>query len=486
MDINQLNNKVGIAAKWSVITEIAAKFVTPITTMILARLLTPEAFGVVATVTMIVSFTEMFADAGFQKYLVQHEFTDNKHKNDSTNVAFWTNLTIALLIWVIIIVFREPLAVMVGNPGLGLVIAVACIQLPITSFSSIQMALYRRSFDFKTLFFIRLIAICIPFVVTIPLAIMGWSYWSIIIGTICGAIVNAVVLTVKSEWKPQRFYSFSLLKEMISFSVWSLIEAISIWFSVWIDIFIIGSVLSIYYLGLYRTSLSMVNGILGIITGATTPVLFAALSRLQNDENAFNTMFFRMQKIVAYLVLPMGVGIYLYSDIATQIFLGSQWTEASAIIGIWALTSAIMIILGNYCSEVYRSKGKPRLSFLAQVLHLIVLVPTCIISLKYGFWVLVYARALIRLQFIIVHLIIMKYAINFPVVEMFTNIRNPLVFTVLMCVLALGLQQISPGIIWSLVSILLCTAFYFGLLGFFAREDVKPIVDIFIRKKAVE
>ena len=66
MDINQLNNKVGFAAKWSVITEIAAKFVTPITTMILARLLTPEAFGVVATVTMIVSFTEMFADAGFK------------------------------------------------------------------------------------------------------------------------------------------------------------------------------------------------------------------------------------------------------------------------------------------------------------------------------------------------------------------------------------------------------------------------------------
>lgn len=482
MDNNKLNNKVAVAARWSVITEIAAKLVTPVITMILARLLTPEAFGVVATVTMIVSFAEMFADAGFQKYLVQHEFTDNSHRVASTNVAFWTNLTIAFLIWIIIVIFREPLATIVGNPGLGFVIIIACAQLPITAFSSIQMALYRRDFDFKTLFLIRIIAICIPFVVTMPLALFGWSYWSLIIGTLCGALVNAVILTVKSWWKPQLFYSFSILKEMISFSVWSLIEAISIWLTGWIDIFIIGSVLSTYYLGLYRTSLAMVGGILGIVTAATTPILFAALSRLQNDDNAFQIMFFRMQKIVAYCVLPLGVGIYLYSDVATRILLGSQWQEASEIIGIWALTSVIMIVLGYYSSEVYRAKGKPRLSFLAQVLHLIVLVPTCIISLKYGFWVLVCARALIRLQFVLVHLIIMKYAIKFPIGKMFTNIKKPVLFTLLMGGVALGLQYISAEFIWSLVSIGICMVVYFGLIRFFARSDVQLITNVFFKK----
>ena len=417
------------------------------------------------------------------KYLVQHEFTDNKHKNDSTNVAFWTNLTIALFIWVIIIIFRDPLATMVGNPGLGLVIAVACIQLPITSFSSIQMALYRRSFDFKTLFFIRLIAICIPFVVTIPLAIMGWSYWSIIIGTICGAIVNAVVLTVKSEWKPQRFYSFSLLKEMISFSVWTLMEAISIWLIAWVDVFIIGSALNSYHLGLYRTSQITVNGIMGIITAAITPILFAALSRLQDDDNVFNTMFLRIQKMVAYCVLPMGTGIYLYSDVITKILLGSQWKEASDIIGIWGLTSAIVIVISHFTSEVYRAKGKPRLSFIAHLLHLIVLIPTCLISLRYGFRVLVYARALIRLEGVVVGLLFMKYVIRFPIKEICPNIAGPLMFTFLMCMVSLGLQQISCDLIWGLVSIGICMVVYFGLLWSFARNDVKMIMDIFIRKK---
>jgi len=486
VDKTELNSKVGIAAKWAVITEIVAKIIAPITTMVLARLLTPEAFGVVATVTMIISLADMFADAGFQKYIVQHAFRDFKHKMDSINVAFWTNLMIALFLWAIITIFREPLAVMVGNPGLGLVIAVSCVQLPITAFSSIQMALYRRDFDFKTLFLIRIVAISIPFVVTIPLVFMGLNYWALIIGTICGALVNAIALTLKSPWKPKLFYSFGLLKEMLSFSVWSLIEAISIWFTAWIDILIIGSVLNIYYLGLYKTSLTMVNGVLAIVTAATTPILFSALSRLQNDENAFNVMFFRMQKLVAYFIFPMGAGIYLYSDIATEIFLGNQWIEASRIIGIWALTSAVMTVLGHYSSEVYRAKGNPRMSFLAQVLHIVVLVPTCIISLRYGFWALVYARALVRFQFVIVHLLIMKYLINFPVREMFINITRPFLFTVFMCGIAWGLKLISPSLIGSVLSILFCMIFYFGLLWFFARTDVKLITDVLLKRKVVE
>ena len=83
-----LNLKIGQATKWSSITEIIAKLIAPITNMILARLLVPEAFGVVATLTMVVSFAEIFTDAGFQKYLVQHEFADEKDLEQSTNVAF--------------------------------------------------------------------------------------------------------------------------------------------------------------------------------------------------------------------------------------------------------------------------------------------------------------------------------------------------------------------------------------------------------------
>lgn len=473
-----LKNQIANATKWSSITEIAVKIVSPITNMILARIISPEAFGVVATVTMIFSFADMLTDAGFQKYLVQHEFRNNEEKYKNANVAFWSNLGISFFLWGVIIYFREKLALSVGNPGLGNVIMLACIQLPITSFSSIQIALYRRKFDFKTLFIARLFLILIPFIITIPLALLGFSYWALIIGTICSQIFNAVILTIKSKWKPQFFYSKEILIEILSFSVWSLIEAVSIWLTTWVDAFIIGDSLNQYYLGIYKTSTAMVNTLMSLITASIVPVLFSALSRLQNDTDKFNRMYFTTQRLVSIFVFPLGVGVYLYSDLVTRILLGSKWKEASGVIGVWALTSSIMIVFGHFCSEVYRAKGRPKLSLLAQLLHLVILVPTCIISSKYGFWPLVYARSWIRMEFVLVHLIIMKVAIGIPVVKTFRNVFSALISAVAMGILCYFLQQISKGLLWSFVSIIICSLFYFGVLYLFPnmRKEMNGVV----------
>lgn len=474
---SDLHRKAINAGKWSFITELSAKLVTPVSNMILARILAPEEFGVVATVTMIISFADMFTDAGFQKYLVQHEFTDDQEKYKNTNVAFWTNLGISIFLWLLIIVFRDQIAQLVGNPDLGNVLAIACIQLILTSFSSIQMALYRRDFDFKILFLVRLIAICVPFVVTIPLAFLGLSYWSIIVGSIAMQLSNAIILTIKSKWKPKRFYQLSMLKEMLSFSIWSLIEAISIWTTLWIDAFIIGSFFNSYYLGLYITSQMIVNSLIAIVVSSIVPVLFSTLSRLQDDDPAFKSTYFKVQRLVSVFVFPMGVGIFVFSDVITEVLLGSQWSEASPIIGIWALTSAIMIVFGHFCSEVYRAKGKPKLSFLAQVLHLAVLVPTILVSYQMGFWVLVYARSLVRLQAVAVHFIIMKVAIGFSITFTIKNVLPTAVAAIIMGVSGYFLLQINSGILWSFVSIGICIIIYGGIILMFSKLR-KEITDL--------
>lgn len=487
MEENNFQNKVVSATKWSTITEIAAKLVSPVTNMILARILNPEAFGVVATVTMIISFADMFTDSGFQKYLVQHEFKDEDEKYKYANVAFWTNFTISIVLWSIITLFCEQLATLVGNPGLGNVIAIACIQLPLTSFSSIQMALYRRDFDFKTLFRVRLIAIFIPFVVTIPLAFIGLNYWALIIGTLAIQLSNAIILTIKSKWEPKFYYSIKILKEMFSFSMWSLIEAISIWLTTWVDTFIIGNALNQYYLGLYKTSTSMVNALMALVTASVVPVLFSILSRLQGNDTQFNYIYFKFQRLVSVLVFPLGIGVYLYSDLATQILLGSQWSEASVVIGLWALTSSIVIVFGHFCSEVYRAKGRPKLSFLAQILHLIVLIPACIISSNYGFWPLVYTRSWIRLQSVLVHFIIMKFALGIPILKIIRNVLPTAISAVLMGLFGCFMQQINSGVIWSFISIILCAIFYFGILFLFPnkRKEIFSVVKKIIPKRFV-
>lgn len=476
------NNAVANATKWSAITELVAKLISPITNMVLARLLTPEAFGVVATITMIITFAEIFTDAGFQKYLIQHEFTDNVDRDESTNVAFWSNLILSLLLWLIIGIFCEPIATMVGNPGLGNVITIACISIPLAAFSSIQLALYKRDLNFKTLFKVRIAGILVPILVTIPLALLFRSYWALVIGTIATNLVNAIVLTAYSMWKPRLYYSFVKLKEMLSFSIWSVIEAISIWMTNYLDIFIIGIFLNEYYLGIYKTSMTTVGQITSLITAATTPILFSVLSRLQNDRAQFKEMFFKFQKLVGMLVIPLGVGILCYRDLITEILLGNQWLEAANFIGLWGLSSAITIVLSHYCSEVYRSLGRPKLSVLAQILHIIVLCPAMLIATKYDWETIYITRAAIRLEAVVVNLVIMYYFVKLSPLQMLSNIFPSVVSSVFMGVAGVALLSLGASIWWQLTSIVICVAVYFFAISRFKIE--RQLLYSFMKQRA--
>lgn len=485
MSEQQLNNKIILATKWSTLTEIISKLIVPITNMILARILAPDAFGVIATITMVISFTQMLTDSGFQKFIVQREFEGQEEKYRNANVAFWSNFILSLIILLIIIIFNDQISKMVGNPGLGYVLIIASLQIPLTSFSSIQMAMYRRKFDFKTLFVVRVIGSLIPFLVSIPLALLGLDYWSLIIGMLTMQSFNAIFLTIKSEWKPSFYYNLKTLKEMLSFSTWSFLEALTIWLCVWIDTFIISYYLNEYYLGIYKTSTIMVNSLLALVTGAIIPVLFSTLSRLQNNNEKFIKMYFKFQRLIALFILPIGVGVLLFSDLATMLILGSQWSEASNVVGAWALSRAVLIVFGYTASEVYRSKGKPNYSFYAQLTHLIVLVPTCVIAIKYGFWALVYSRSIIVLQLVIVHLILLQKLFNISIFKTINNTLPSIVAVTLMGAFASILMSFNSSIIWMLVTIALSAIFYF-LIMFLFPNNRRELFSLFKFKKLIK
>lgn len=470
-----ISQNIGQAAKWSSITEIIAKLISPITNMILARLLVPEVFGIVSTITMVISFAEIFTDAGFQKYIIQHEFTDEEALDKSTNVAFWTNLTISMFVCTIVFLFRHKIADLVGNSGLGNAISIASVLIIIASFSSIQIARYRRALDFKTLFFVRLITSLIPLVVTVPLAIIFRSYWALLIGSIASQLYNAIILTIKSKWKPKFHYSFRLFKEMFAFSAWTLLESISIWLSSYLGVFIVGKRLSDYYLGLYKTAMSTVNAYMSIITSALMPVLFSALSRYQNDDENFRKTYYQFQRLTAVLIIPMGIGIYLYRDLVTQILLGYQWGEASGFIGLWGLTSAFTIVFSHFSSEVYRSKGNPKLSLFVQILHIAFLFPTLILSIQHGFKALYVSRSFVRIQLIITALLFMHIMYGFKIQHILRNVLPMIISALIMCMVGCFLQQVNSSIIWQLVSVFICIIAYFTvLLGAFpsVRSEV--------------
>lgn len=458
------NSKVVKATKWSTVTEVLVKILSPITNMILARILTPEAFGVVATITMITSLAEIFADAGFQNFLVQHEFKNKEELDNSTTVAFWSNFMISIVIYLLIFITRNHIARMLGSPKLGFAISLASLNILLSTFSGIHIARYRRNFDFKTLFFVRIISSGIPFLVTIPMALIYRNYWALLIGTLTTNIINAIGLTIRSDWKPRFYFNIRHFKEMFSFSMWTFLDIITMWLVSYTGTFIVGYYLSDYYLGLYKISITTVDSYMAIITGSTAAVLFSALSRLKDNQKEYEKTLFKFQRMISMFVMPMGIGLFLYRSLATKILLGSQWTEAKDFIGLWALISAINVIFGQNISEVFRSKGKPQLALLTQFLHLIVLVPALIITSQINFRVLYISRSLIKLEYVFVGLILLWIFLKLSFIRILKNVAPTIIASLLMGGVALVLQQIGNSVIWEFISIFICILVYFGII----------------------
>lgn len=458
--MSSLQSQTANATRWSSITEVASRLVLPLVNMVLARLLTPDVFGVVATITMIVSFAEIFADAGFQKYIIQHKFKDNIELNQCTDVAFWTNLSVSSLLWLIIYVFSEPLATLVGNPGLGNVVAIAALSLPMYAFSSIQMARFKRDMDFKSLFFVRMISILVPLFVTIPIAILTSSYWALIIGTLASNLANAIVLTIRSKWKPKLYYSIAQLKGMFFYSWWILLESVTTWMSSYSDTFIVSISLSAYYIGIYKTSMVTVNQIMGLIVAAASGPLFVALTRLQNKKSELVSTYNDYMTSLAFLIFPLSAGIWLYKDFITMVLLGDQWGEASNFIGLWGLMSSIALVLGTFANGLYNAIGKTFLSFSVSLVNLVLMVPILIWATPKGFDCLYISRSLLRVFFVLTQLISMYFILHYPVLDLLKRVLPVAIPTIIMSVCAYVMRMVSQSMLWTLISILLCIIIY--------------------------
>lgn len=470
MESKEINNKVVTSVKWSSLGEVAAKFITPFTSMILARLITPEEFGVIATVNMVSSFADIFIDAGFQKYLIQKTFKSQEELENNANVAFWTNIGISLLIWIFIFIFSEQIAIFAGNPGLGNVIIISSVSIIFVAFSSMQTAIYKKKFDFKILFGIRMLGVVVPVIVTVPLALKGFSYWSVIVGTLVTRIITAIVLTWKSDWKPKVYFNTVVLKSMFSFSIWILIESILLWMTSYCDIFLLGQKMDSYYLGLYKNSITIVNGLFNIIVSATSTVLLSALAAIKENDEEYNEMFFSFQRIVGMLLIPIGVGILIYRDLVTDILLGNQWQEASLLVGLWGLVNSVTILTGQYISIIFTSKGRPKLAVLSQILQLVEMIPLLLIGLEFGFTGLVITRCIARVLYGVINLILAKVYLKMSIFNIIKNLVPSIICSFGMGLIGVCLLQFSTSVFWKIVTIFIDVLIYLGLSMFFKKS----------------
>ena len=457
-----LADRAAGAAKWSVLTQVASKLIAPITTMVLARILTPAAFGVVASATMITSLADMISDAGFQTYLIQHRFGEDEGGRLALSacVAFWTNLTVSLAIVLLITISRDALAAWVGSPGWGTLLVVASLSLPLTSLSSVQTAIHQRSYDFKTLFSAKVGSSLLIFIVSVPVALLGAGPWAMVAGTLTSNLFLSLWLTLKSTWKPQLIYSWTVLREMLTFGLWILIEAVATWVNTWIGTFVIGVLMDHTHVGYYKTSTSMTASIISLITTAVLPVALVALSEVQDDETRFRRVFFRLQAYLSLGVVPIAAGVLVYHDAVTLLLLGRQWMETALFFGLWTGASCFVVSVGYLCSQAYYALGKPQLCTFVQVVYLVPFLPVLWVSASTNYTVLTWLMPLARLVLPVIQVAVLWREVRIGLKEILYNMRWVFLATIVSMVPGLIVTAVTTSFFFSIAAATLSVIMY--------------------------
>ena len=461
---DDFGSRVAGAAKWSVLTQVASKLISPVTTMVLARLLSPAAFGVVASATMVTSLADTISDSGFQRYLVQHRFSDDDELSLSACVAFWTNLAVSVAIAFFVILSRQWLATLVGSDGWGDLLAVASLSLPLTSLSSVQTALYQRRFDFRTLFGSRVGSSLLILAVSVPLAAFGLGPWSMVVGTLSSNLFLAFWLTANSPWKPTLRYSFRVLRHMLSYGLWILGEAAATWVNMWAGTFIIGRLMDQTHVGFYKTSTSMSNSIITLVTSAVLPVVFVALSEVQNDPSRFRHVFLRMQGYLALGVVPLTFGVLVYHDLTTLLLLGSQWSETALFFGLWTAASALVVVIGFMCSEAYRALGRPELCAFVQVAFLVPFLPVMWWSASVGYDAVTWAMPATKLCLVVIQMPILWKVARIGPLRMLGNMRWVFVASAAAMIPGVVITSVSGSPAVAAASAVCSAAIYLGFV----------------------
>lgn len=468
--MSEITSKIATASKWSILTEVFSKIMLPISSMILARLLTPEAFGVVATTSIVISLSDLLMGSGFQKYLIQHKFESTTEKYQIANVAFFTNVVIGTIIWLIVIGFNKSIAQLIGGEGYEWAIIVAALAIPLDSLSSIHIALFNRDLNFKSIFKIQVVKGVIPLLIIVPLAIIFRNYWALIIGNIINAIARFIIASCLSTLKIQLHFSFKQLKQMLNYSVWMILDSILIWIVNHIDILIISRMFSQYHLGLYKKSIALTTSIMVVISSTVIPLIFPTFSQLQNDLGRLRSTMLTLQKYLSLIIIPVGMCLFLYSDIITIILFGDQWIAAAPIIKLWGITQTFYLLINRFCSAVYPAIGKPQISVTNQLLYAVVLIPTVIFSTQYGFETLYTNRILIRFWMIAINLVWVYIVIKQSTVKIFLNILPELLGGLMMTATTKLFLTFSQNIIWQVVTMILSVVCFFLFVAMFKAE----------------
>lgn len=324
-------------------------------TAILARLLTPADYGIIAMVAAITSFAGLFQDFGLSSATIQKKYLTSEQQSN----LFWLNVTTGAALTLVVAACSPLVSWFYGRPELTAVTVALSFNFLINSFGTQHGAILVRNMLFGRKAMAGITGGVLSLIVAVVLACYGFSYWAIVVSSLAGSLVVSALLFVLSPFWPGPWTRGAGIRDMIGFGVNITAFDFVNYFHRNLDNILIGRYWGTEQLGLYSRSYALLMLPIHAIRGPITTVAFPAMSQLRGVPHEFRAYYRRMISLVALCTMPLTAFLFVASRPLIEVVLGSQWIPASEIFSALALASFLMPISGTR-GIVFLSTGKGR------------------------------------------------------------------------------------------------------------------------------
>lgn len=372
MEQDNLKQKVSKGLLWNTIHNLSMKGIQFLLMLFMARLLSPDDYGTVGLLAIFIQLSNTFAESGFSLALVR--------KQDRTQVdlstAFYFNIVVGIICYFIVFCIAPWVADFYNKPILTSLLRVLALTIPISSLSTVLVAMMNYNMQFKKQAMISITHTLISGILGLAMAFIGYGVWALVGQSLIATCLGTVLCWLLNRWHPSWIYSWKSFREMFGFSSKLLLTRIidTIYGNVYS--IVIGKVYSPATLGHYTRAQNWATMPSTNIVGILNNVSFASLSKIQDDIERLRSVYRKMIKTSAFIVFPLMFGLSAVSLPLIFFTIGTKWELCAQILQIICFMFVFMPIQSlniNLIQAMGRSDLSLKISVVGKVLSLLVL-----------------------------------------------------------------------------------------------------------------
>lgn len=319
-----MNRKIGVGVLWNLASLFLTRGASTIFMLFLARLLAPEAFGLVAMATVVFELANAFINSGLGAALIR-----SKEVSDADlNTVFYTNLALSLIAYAALFAGAPYIAAFYSQPELTSLIQVMGLVVFINAAKLVQTAVLSRRMDFKTQMKANTLSVVVSGCLAVAAAWSGWAVWSLVIQMLSSALISALMLWLVSKWRPALQFSGESFSRLFRFGRNLLAEGLLSVLYQNSYVLVIGRFFSAELTGLYFLAKKVSNLISQQLTGAVQQATFPALSTLQDDNEALLHKYRQIMQLMMFLIAPIMGLLAGLAPMLFELMFDERWAGA--------------------------------------------------------------------------------------------------------------------------------------------------------------